>query len=273
MLKRIIHLSDLHIGYKGLGERFRHVASELASLKDDKLDEYVIVITGDLVDDATKSEQYLEAKASIDFLKGLGFKHVLVVPGNHDYGTGNKADECFVDLFKKTFFDDTSISYPKVDIIGGIAFFGLDSMAEEIWGTDRHFSQGELGKGKPGFPRQLDRLKDELEKDEVKKLKKVVYLHHHPFDAFPLHELKDAMALKQIIAKKVDALLYGHNHRGRAGIGKWGIPLAFESGTTTGKPRPEILDVLPFFKISTDIRIIKLDAKPNEKPYYTLNFL
>jgi len=267
MLKRIIHLSDLHIGCENLGERFRYVASELASLKDDKLDEYVIVITGDLVDDATKPSQYLEARASTDFLKGLGFQHVLMVPGNHDYGTGNKADERFVEIFKKTFFGRTDFDYPKVDIIGGIAFFGLDSNAEEIRGTERYFSQGELGEA------QLARLEAELKKDEVKKLKKVVYLHHHPFDAFPLHELKDSGALKQVIAKKVDALLYGHNHRGRAAIGKWGIPLAFESGTTTGKPRPEIADIIPFFRISTAIRVIKLDAKPNEKPYYELNYL
>ena len=267
MLKRIIHLSDLHIGCEGLGEKFRYVASELASLKDDKLDEYVIVITGDLVDDATKPSQYLEARASIEFLKSLGFKHVLMVPGNHDYGTGNKADERFVSLFKKTFFGKENVSYPKVDIIGDIAFFGLDSMAEEICGTDKHFSQGELGEA------QLKRLKAELDKDDVKKMKKVVYLHHHPFDSFPLHELKDAGALKKIIANKVDALLYGHNHRGRPGIGKWGIPLAFESGTTTGKPRPEIADIIPFFRISTDIRVIKLDAKPGERPYYELNYL
>jgi predicted MPP superfamily phosphohydrolase len=51
---------------------------------------YVIIISGDLVEKATDSSSYAEAKLYIDLLKDAGFR-VLVIPGNHDYaGQGYK---------------------------------------------------------------------------------------------------------------------------------------------------------------------------------------
>jgi hypothetical protein len=64
--------------------------------------------------------------------------------GNHDYGTGSHGDKKFVKIFQQTFFGD-ELAYPKKDIIVNVAFFCLDSMAEELHWYDELWAQGELG--------------------------------------------------------------------------------------------------------------------------------
>ncbi|WP_256091422.1 metallophosphoesterase family protein, partial [Candidatus Thiosymbion oneisti] len=143
------------------------------------------MVTGDIVDKAKKKGSYERARKQLKRLENKQYT-VLVVPGNHDYGSGVKAKKKYVKLFKQAFYDDQSISYPKLDIVDGIAFIGLDSMADtfewlDVWGAD-----GELGN------KQLKKLSLLLESDNVRNLKKVVYLHHHPFDhRGPPHMLKD----------------------------------------------------------------------------------
>lgn len=231
-MKRIIHLSDLHIGHDDCGARFHTIIDNIsASMKPAR--NYIIVITGDVVDNANRKELADEAVKAIELLKTRGYK-VLVVPGNHDYGTGTIGNRKFVLLFKRKFYGTGRITYPRLDIIGKIAFIGLDSMAEELNWYDRFFSQGELG------DRQLKRLKKILNMAEVKALKKVVYLHHHPFDFLPGMQLKDSQRLKDIIENRIDMLLYGHYHTdpdtvGRSRNGEWGIPRCYNAGTSTHK--------------------------------------
>jgi predicted phosphohydrolase len=144
----------------------------------------------------------------------------------------------YIDKFKKDFFRTKKITYPIKTVIDKIAFFGLDSMAEELHWYDRLFAEGELGK------KQLKRLSEMFSKDEeVKACKyKMVYLHHHPFHPKPFHHLKDSEDLGKILKKnKISALLFGHNHDGRVWSGKWGIPRVYDGGTSTskeGKPNP-----------------------------------
>jgi 3',5'-cyclic AMP phosphodiesterase CpdA len=229
-VKKIIHLSDLHIGYRDMGERFQCITDNIIFEKE-PASEYVILITGDLVEKATDSSSYEETRLYIQKLEAAGFT-VLVVPGNHDYGTGSLGSKKYVRLFKEVFFGDPEIQYPKLDIIEGIAFVGLDSMAEELNWYDRLFAEGELGGAQR---RRLDAL---LSDAAVKACAyRVVYLHHHPFDPYPLHQLKDSEALGEILVKhgNVDALLYGHNHLGKKHNGKWGIPRCYDAGTTTRK--------------------------------------
>ena len=75
----------------------------------------------------------------IDLLKKNGFT-VLVIPGNHDYGTGSLGDKKFVEPFKEKFYNSRGITYPKLDIIDEIAFMGLDSTAGELHWHDRILS-------------------------------------------------------------------------------------------------------------------------------------
>ena len=180
--------------------------------------------------DSHNPANYEEAKSYIDKLKAAGFK-VLVVPGNHDYGTGAWGSEKYVSLFNQTFFNNTQIEYPKLDILDDIAFIGLDTMAEELNWYDRMFAEGELGDA------QLDRLDALLKSNEVETCKyRVVYMHHHVFHPRPLRQLKDAEKLgKKLRPQDIDALLYGHNHAGGKHNGKWGIPRSYDGGTATRK--------------------------------------
>jgi 3',5'-cyclic AMP phosphodiesterase CpdA len=233
-MKKIIHLSDLHIGYGDLGERFRRITDSIILLKQPAKG-YVLVITGDIVENAFDGSQYHEAKVHIKKLKDAGYT-VLVVPGNHDYGTGNLAHSKYVARFKRTFLGNAKGRYPRVNVIEGVAFIGLDSMAEEIHWYDSLFANGELGE------RQLGRLDKHLSKKGVRDCAyRVVYMHHHPFHPLPFHELKDSEELGKIVEKQgnVDAILFGHNHacEERNGIwnGIWNVPRCYDAGSATHK--------------------------------------
>ena len=207
-MKKIIHLSDLHIGHKDCGDKFRTIIDNIAFQKQPARD-YIVLITGDIVNNAMRSKQIDEAVSAIEQLEKRGYK-VLVVPGNYDYGTGVRGNKKFVDLFKEKYFKSHEISYPKLDIIGKTAFIGLDSTAEELHWHDCFFSEGELGK------EQLKRLRKMLKNPKVASRKKVVYLHHHPFDFKFGMQLRDSNELRNIIEKKIDALFFGHYHVNRA---------------------------------------------------------
>lgn len=229
-MKKIIHLTDTHIGYKGLSERMGDIVTRMIFNKKNAED-YIVVHTGDVVEDATRRGSYSEALAHFKRLTKAGFT-VLFVPGNHDYGTGSKGSSKYVSKFKKSFYGTTNITYPIKTIIDDVAFIGLDSMAEELNWNDRLFAEGELGK------KQLRRLSNMLENDaDITDAKyRVVYLHHHPFHPKLFHHLKDSKKLGKILVKHdISALLFGHNHDGKVWSGEWGIPRVYDGGTSTGK--------------------------------------
>lgn len=227
--KKIIHLSDTHVGYKNLATRLSNLVTRMIFHKT-PAENYVVIVTGDIVENATKNENYEKAIAHIKKLENAGFD-VLVVPGNHDYGTGSFGYSKYIKKFKQCFFGESTVSYPKLDIINNIAFIGLDSMAEEVHWYDRLFSEGELGE------EQLKRLADILTSESVKQSQyTVVYLHHHPFHPRRFHQLKDSKALKATLEDHtIDALLFGHNHDGRVWNGGWGIKRVYDGGTSTSK--------------------------------------
>ena len=115
---------------------------------------------------------------------------------------------------RKSITDPGEFHIQKLDIIDEIAFIGLDSTAEELNGFDRFFSEGELGET------QLRRLKRILKKSVVASRKKVVYLHHHPFDYKVGMQLQDSDDLRDIIENKIDMLLFGHYHVDSASANK-----------------------------------------------------
>jgi len=271
-MKRIIHLSDLHVGYDKCSDRYRTIIDKLITDKDDQSSDYIIVITGDLIDNAHHPESNDDLKAGLDKLKQAGFNHILVVPGNHDYGTGDLGDKKFVKPFQQTYYSDDK-GFPRKDIIDGIAFLGLDSIAGELNWYDAIFAEGELGSG------QLARLDASLkEKDVASADKRVIYLHHHPFDFRPLHQLKDSDKLKKVLLAamgqgiSIDAILYGHNHEGKAHNGQWGIVRCYDGGTATLKPRPDYVDWSPWFQTKSSIRDIDI-GKEDAHCDYELSLL
>lgn len=255
-------MSDLHVGYKNFKDRFIAVIDDLNSEISFKASQCVVVITGDLVNNANKKGSYEDARKGLDHLKALGFNHVLVIPGNHDYGTGNMGNKKFVKLFKDMFYG-TEVDYPKVDIIGKTAFIGLDSMAAEVRWYNELWAQGQLGKN------QLGKLKTILDQDKIRACaKRVIYLHHHPFKWRPLHQLKDSRAFKKVLLRamgkgvSIDALFFGHNHEGNAHNGKWGIPRCYDAGTATLRPRARYLSWAKWFKVQASVRVIDLEKDP-----------
>ena len=253
-------MSDIHAGFRDHAQRFQRLAERLIQNKAVQAADCVIVITGDIVNDANNQDAYKKANATLDVLKKNGFEHILLVPGNHDYGTGRRGNKKFVSMFKKAFYGE-NIEFPKKDIIDDIAFIGLDSMAEELNWYDKLFAEGELGK------KQLFALLKLLNNDrDVRSCRKrVVYLHHHPFKWRPLHQLKDSNKLKKVLTKvmkkgiSIDALLFGHNHEGDAHNNKWGIPRCYDAGTATLKPRPKILKRSSWFQVKASVRMIDLE--------------
>ncbi|HWR74335.1 MAG TPA: metallophosphoesterase [Bacteroidales bacterium] len=107
-MKKIIHLSDLHVGHEECSDKFRALIDNITFLKQ-PADNYVIVITGDIVDNATVSEQTDEAVAGIRQLEERGYR-VLVIPGNHDYGTGTRTYANSVISFKEKYYGSRRIT-------------------------------------------------------------------------------------------------------------------------------------------------------------------
>lgn len=264
-MKKIIHMSDPHIGYRDSDERMNVTIDHLCRVIHGNPCHYVVVITGDLVNNAWKHGSYDQALAILDRLKAAGFHHILVIPGNHDYGTGNRGSHQFVRRFKESFFGRPDLDYPKVDILGETAFIGLDSMANEVQWYRSLWAQGQIGND------QLNRLKEILERKRIRECShRVIYLHHHPFKWRPLHELKDSRKLKTILSQAIsdgvgiDALLFGHNHEGKAHNGMWGIPRCYDAGTATMKSRSPYIKWSPWFRIRSSSRIIDLTQGPDE---------
>ena len=95
---------------------FYRVVEQIKRVHGGRAGEYVIVITGDLSDNAHEEDNFRKAKAGVNALKEAGFNDVLLVPGNHDYGTGDRGDKKFVKLFREIFYGD-DLEFPRKDII------------------------------------------------------------------------------------------------------------------------------------------------------------
>lgn len=231
-MKKIIHLTDLHVGYSGLEKKLSKLISNLMYAMQPAQD-YVVIVTGDIADNANYKEHFHKANDLLKVLKGAGYD-VLVVPGNHDYGDGVFPYKKNITSFKRNFYGNKSQKFPKLDIIkdpgdgSSIAFIGLDSMAG---GDPRALAQGHIGKD------QLKDLDKMLASAEVTAADKcVVYLHHHPIDKNIDMKLNDADKFSEVIKKhKVDALLFGHKHQGKKWNARWGVKRLYDGGTSTGK--------------------------------------
>jgi len=227
---QIIHLSDLHIGYKTCGPKASEIIDNI--IKYENPTHSIIIITGDIVEQARNDKDLETALKLLDELRKHNFR-VLLCPGNHDYGTGLINSRKNAQNFRKLFLPEVEI-FPCLDIIKDIVFIGLDSSAEELHWYDRFFADGELGNT------QLANLKKILNAPEIKNKTKVVYLHHHPFEVFPFHQLKDSKKFKAVIENEIDILLYGHNHLGHSHNGAWGIKVVLDGGSSTGKRTAKI---------------------------------
>lgn len=85
-MKKIIHLSDLHIGHKDCYAKAKQIVHNIIERMQPSSD-YVIVFTGDFANNAYHQDQHHLAAQLVTQLKESSFE-VLMIPGNHDYGNG-----------------------------------------------------------------------------------------------------------------------------------------------------------------------------------------
>lgn len=252
---KIIHLSDTHIGLKGMAERFALIIDDLTRQHPLNPGSHVIVHTGDLIHRAD-ADNRKTARALLDRLRDFGYP-VLLCPGNHDYGDslsmGAKAARAFqADFADYLFQDGKEEVFPSLYLRGDCAFIGLDSNAAELSGLACLLAEGYLGKA------QLARLNALLDSDSLRGRKIIVFLHHHPFAAGysvspdvgdgrlafnlfagltrPFRRLKDAHSFARLVRDRARVLLFGHMHHGLDCSGeamKYGIPLALDGGSST----------------------------------------
>ncbi len=257
---KILHISDLHIGKEETDVDEWRQAERLVRLIrkhwGQDPDKPLVLITGDVVDDGREVE-FIEARRILEPLHQAGFQ-VAPLPGNHDYGwNGAHAQEKRFKLFKKYLLGiEDRVTYPDVPYADDrVAVITLNSMQAETGFWDGLLADGELG------GRQLDELGElvtTLRRERPKSFKIVVALHHHPF-LFPDdeffekarewwgHRLKDGADLMRLIGGRVDALLFGHEHRhvdfsepfaGHVVTEEYGIPCILASGKSTDPGLP-----------------------------------
>ncbi len=239
-MKKIIHLSDMHIGADNLSVEVEDIVRTLGdpAVIDDPSD-HVIVITGDTVERGDSDRFLQRAREALDDLRDAGFT-VLIAPGNHDYGIYQfpflgLGEECRR-RYNTHIHDAEHVSYPTKDVIDGIAFIGLDSSAGEMdsW-LSRWWADGKLG------DEQLQALERMLDQDDVKNAEyTVVYLHHHPWKRGWLWyflALNDSRKLRDVLrGHDIAALLFGHRHNAFDDYPKLlPIPRIYDGGSSTGK--------------------------------------
>ena len=97
MTIKIFHTADLHLGMKFA--RYPSIQNELINARYETLEKMVeianrercelFVITGDLFDRVTVKS--VEIKKAVDILNEFAGDLVLVLPGNHDFYTGDSS--------------------------------------------------------------------------------------------------------------------------------------------------------------------------------------
>ncbi|MCF7822440.1 MAG: metallophosphoesterase [Mariprofundaceae bacterium] len=281
---RIIHLSDLHLDNNRCSLtdlRFGRLVRELSS--DRYSSDDILLITGDLIENAEHEGAMIHALNQLGRLSEK-FEHILLCPGNHDYGNfwGGTPEHMsrFFHLFGGFLKSSTSIPedvyhrsdrpcdspFPVVNEIGELLLIGLDTMEgefeEEIKGSKGDWdwgAEGRLGQ------RQTSALERLLGRGELKDKKVVVYLHHHPYrNRLIMNRFRDAKIFNEILGQygNTNLLLFGHNHKFAdmsAEAKKYGAGMALEGGsvknTCWGKARFRVIDMSGSEPEAEEVRI------------------
>jgi len=211
---KIIQMSDIHLGGNGKTEEAR-LFRMIEELKQDyDLSQYVILITGDLVDDPKgvchwETGQIGIAHAFIGMLKKLA-KKVLIAPGNHDYytwnGNGFYYDKESVEIFNANILGWVAVDFPIVTHFEDTVFIGLNTAHPSFFAT------GKLGSKQRN---KLDKMLEKYKNDET-----IIYMHHHPymvksggnFIYEKAMELMDSEEFMEIIDHRVNYVFFGHRH-------------------------------------------------------------
>lgn len=217
-IKKIIHISDLHIGKTNDYElqKFAQIVTSIRDKYKNEADSTIILITGDLVNDGS-SCQYHAITSELQKLRQDNFK-VWPIPGNHDYGKmgifprKSSKMQFYNNIVRNFNFGNFKfMKYPQeFSPDDNIVFFGLNSMNVKIRWVQA--ARGCLG------IRQILRLYFKLKaaKKRNPNIITIIFLHHHPIKLLGFEEmwmrLVGGWLLMRAIKGKVDVLLFGHDH-------------------------------------------------------------
>ncbi len=185
-MTRIVHISDLHIGFA----QFREDILLNAINEINKLEPEAIVISGDITDHGYYRE-YVKAKGYID----LFIPPTIVIPGNHD--ARNIGDEVFEDIIGHR-YSTLELEESKIKIIG------LDSSVPDL-------GHGKIGRMQKGF------LEWEIKDAEDRNMFIIITVHHHiipvPNTGRERNVLSDAGdILLLLLENNINLVLSGHKH-------------------------------------------------------------
>jgi 3',5'-cyclic AMP phosphodiesterase CpdA len=160
-----------------------------------------IAVSGDLINIGLPAEY----EGALSWLACVGPPaNVSLIPGNHDFYVGLKAD---VGVARwADYMGGMPLVFPFVRKLGGVALIGLNSSLP----TPVGFASGWVG------PEQLERLTVILDQLRSDGLVRIVMIHHPPLVGLAPRRraLRDADALEAVLARHgADLVLHGHNHQ------------------------------------------------------------
>lgn len=188
---RVWHLTDLHLPSPGGEAAIARVVRDLTCNSD------VVVVSGDITDDGTK-EQYDLAYELLSPLRG----HLLLCPGNHDYGPlgieyNEECEARWLSLCAALCCPRPGSPWRRA----GWLMTALDSCSKSPT-----LARGHLG------DLQLHRLKDAIQLARRTKTRLLVALHHDVALKDPTLVLDDGEALLALAWATADVVLFGHTH-------------------------------------------------------------
>lgn len=216
--KRILHLSDLHIGLEEATQRRsylkRHVRDLLPSLDR-------VAVTGDLFDTPLESLRASFDEFRHDVEEGTR-KRLLLIPGNHDMRTKGNA----LGAFGREAEYVTDLDWSPIEV---------DEDMQTVFLSFNSSESGDFARGSVSLRQRLSRA--ERHDDEIRRRKQVrdyfniALVHHHPVDygSQPTALYERILArfggddrfiafeestdfLKWCVGRQVGLVLHGHKH-------------------------------------------------------------
>lgn len=242
MLKKIVHISDLHFGTveRKIADA---IIADINTLKPD-----LVVVSGDLTQRARKGQ----FRAAKEFLDKLNSKKI-IIPGNHDIPLFNLFMRFLFPLtnYKNIISQDISPFYQDETM----AVLGINSARSLTWKSGRISME------------QIDYMKEKLCTIDNKIFKIIVT--HHPFIPPPGEPGirlvgRSAKAIHIMDKCSIDLLLAGHLHQGYSGDVRPFYPsenssiISAQAGTAISKRIREVPNGFNFMQVNKQEIIITI---------------
>ncbi len=253
--KRLVHISDTHLGKEGDAKRKRDLRQWFQALEHLHVD--AVVHSGDVVESPGDEASLAKAKALFEEAP----MPVVGVVGNHDVEVPGEAS------VMGRYFG----ACPEAREVGGVLYWRIDSMAAPVV-EDRSqrecqeaadsgfYSTGAVGE------EQLEAL-DELMDKEPRRSVEVAVVHHHlrqPVPVKPWYEANaDLMAplldagelVERLRDRGVGLVLHGHRHQYVAPYQPWEDLVVLNGGSSTRRQIPQRIRLIDWSDDGEQMRV------------------